>query len=52
MKPPPQFIFLDAGNVLVSFDYAKGFRQIAEETRISFSQVEDFYTKKEPPATT
>ena len=46
MKRPPQFIFLDAGNVLVSFDYAKGFRQIAEETRISFSQVEDFYTKK------
>ncbi len=44
MKPPPQFIFLDAGNVLVSFDYAKGFRQIAAEAGIPSSQVKKFYT--------
>jgi putative hydrolase of the HAD superfamily len=45
MKPPPQFIFLDAGNVLVSFDYAKGFRQISEEAGIPSSQVKKFYTR-------
>ncbi len=45
MKPPPQFIFLDAGNVLVSFDYAKGFRKISEEAGIPSSQVKKFYTR-------
>ena len=30
MQPPPKFIFFDAGNVLVSFDYDQGFHQIAE----------------------
>jgi putative hydrolase of the HAD superfamily len=45
MKSPPQFIFLDAGNVLVSFDYTKGFQQIAAETGVSPDQVEDFYTR-------
>ncbi|MBT3212769.1 MAG: HAD-IA family hydrolase, partial [Planctomycetaceae bacterium] len=45
MKPPPQFIFLDAGNVLVSFDYAKGFRQISEQAGISPAQVKNFYTR-------
>ena len=45
MKPPPQFIFLDAGNVLVSFDYTKGFQQIAAETGVLPDQVEDFYTR-------
>ena len=45
MKPPPQFIFLDAGNVLVSFDYTKGFKQIAAETGVLPDQVEDFYTR-------
>jgi putative hydrolase of the HAD superfamily len=44
MKPPPQFIFLDIGNVLVSFDYDQGFQQIAEKTEVSFSQIKAFYT--------
>ena len=44
MQPPPQFIFFDAGNVLVSFDYDQGFHQIAEITGNSFSSIKEFYT--------
>lgn len=47
MQPPPQFIFFDAGNVLVSFDYDLGFHQIAEITGHSFSSVKEFYTTKD-----
>ena len=42
MKPPPQFIFLDVGNVLVSFDYDQGFHQIAEKTGIAVSRIKEF----------
>lgn len=44
MKPPPQFIFLDVGNVLVSFDYDQGFHQIGEKTAIAVSRIKEFYT--------
>ena len=47
MKPPPQFIFLDVGNVLVSFDYDQGFHQIAEETEIAVSCIKEFYTTED-----
>ena len=47
MKPPPQFIFLDIGNVLVSFNYDQGFHQIAEKTDISFSRIKEFYTTED-----
>ena len=47
MKPPPQFIFFDVGNVLVSFDYDQGFHQIAEITGNSFSSIKEFYTNED-----
>ena len=47
MQPPPQFIFLDIGNVLVSFNYDQGFRQIAEKTDISFSRIKEFYNTED-----
>ena len=47
MQPPPQFIFFDAGNVLVSFDYDQGFHQIAEITGNSFSSIKEFYTTED-----
>jgi len=46
MKPPPQFIFLDAGNVLMSFNDDLEFHQISETTGISLSYVKELYTTK------
>ena len=47
MQPPPEFNFFDAGNVLVSFDYDRGFHQIAEITGNSFSPIKQFYTTED-----
>ena len=47
MQPPPEFNFFDASNVLVSFDYDRGFHQIAEITGNSFSPIKQFYTTED-----
>jgi FMN phosphatase YigB (HAD superfamily) len=47
MQPPPQFIFFDAGNVLVTFDYDQGFHQMAETTGHSVSCIKEFYTTED-----
>ncbi len=47
MPPPPEFIFLDVGNVLVSFDHARGLRQIAEASGVELSVVEAFFADRD-----
>lgn len=48
MKPPPQFIFLDADNVFMSFNYDLEFHQMSERTGISVSHLKEFYITKKP----
>lgn len=47
MPPPPEFIFFDVGNVLVSFDHARGLRQIAAASDVEISVVETFFRDRE-----
>ncbi len=47
MPPPPEFIFLDVGNVLVSFDHARGLRQIAAASGVDLPDVEAFFADRD-----
>lgn len=47
MPPPPEFIFLDVGNVLVSFDHARGLRQIAAASGVELPAVKNFFHDRE-----
>lgn len=47
MPPPPEFIFFDVGNVLVSFDHARGLKQIATASGVELSAVETFFHDRE-----
>ena len=47
MPPPPEFIFLDVGNVLVSFDHARGLRQIAAASGVDLPDVEAFFVSRD-----
>ncbi len=47
MPAPPEFIYLDVGNVLVSFDHALGLRQIATASRVELPAVEAFFRDRD-----
>jgi haloacid dehalogenase superfamily, subfamily IA, variant 3 with third motif having DD or ED len=43
MPARPAFIYLDVGNVLVSFDHSRGLRQIAAASGVELPTVEGFF---------
>ena len=47
MPAPPEFIYLDVGNVLVSFDHGQGLRQIAAASGVAMPAVERFFSERE-----
>lgn len=47
MPAPPEFIFFDVGNVLVSFDHARGLRQIAAASGLELLVVEAFFADRD-----
>lgn len=47
MPAPPEFIFLDVGNVLLSFDHARGLRQIAGVSGVEPPFVEAFFADRD-----
>lgn len=47
MPAPPEFIYLDVGNVLVSFNHGQGLRQIAAASGVAVPAVEQFFSERE-----